>query len=153
MHAISRRMARLALGALALGGTACESDKGGPTGTASNISGTYTLRTVNARPVPMTLFQGGEAGSAVKVDVASGQVTLGANDTFEITTMLRETSNGSVDAPRHLAGSGSYTQNGSVLTLTDTDNDLSYTLTVQSDGSLLQTGTISGIPINARYSK
>jgi hypothetical protein len=150
MHAISRRLALLALGALTLFGTGC-GDTEKAVGVPGTIDGTYTLRTVNGKNVPGTLYESSEGSSYYKVEVTAGQVTLGEGRSFDIRTTIRETSGSSTPTTRQLTSSGRYTMNQNTLTLMDQANELTYTLTLQADGSLRQSGTIATIPITATY--
>ena len=152
MHAISRRLALLALGTLALFGTAaCGGDDDDPTGPGGTATGTYTLRTVNGQNVPTTVYEGDDLGFYYKVEVLSGHVTLDADGTFEDVTTIRETEGTGTPTPSEFVTVGTYTRTGNTLTFTDDDTGEDYTITVQSDGSLVQSGDFGGFPLTARY--
>ena len=155
MHAISRRLALLALGALALfGTTACGGDdEVDPAGPGADIAGTYTLRTVNGQNVPATVYEGSDLGVQAKVEVLSGSLVLAANQSFTNVTTIRQTIGTGSSSTSDAAASGTYTRNGSTLTLTDPVRAQTFTVTLQADGSLAQSGTISGFPFAARYVK
>ena len=150
MHAISRRLALLALGALTFLGTGCgDDDPSGPRG----VTGSYTLRTVNGQNVPATVYEGSDLGFQLKVEVLSGRITLNSNGTFQDVTTVRQTIGTGPSSTDDFTTSGTWVQSGSTLTLTDPTEDETYTLTVQGDGSLVQSGDIGGIQVNARYVK
>ena len=150
MHAISRRLALLALGALTFFGTGCgDDDPSGPGG----VTGTWTLRSVNGQNVPATVYEGSDLGFQLKVEVLSGRLTLSQNGTFQDVTTVRQTIGTGPSSTDDFTTSGTWVQSGSTITLTDPGEDETYTLTVQGDGSLVQSEQISGVTVNVRYVK
>ncbi|HEY2377725.1 MAG TPA: hypothetical protein VGH98_17260 [Gemmatimonadaceae bacterium] len=106
---------------------ACGGDSTGP---KADITGNYTLRTVNGSAVPAVVFQ----DASEKDELTGGNISLGANNTWtgllsarvtDLTTS--EVFTGSAPA------SGSYTNSGG-----------SITLTVAQDGSQLIGSVASG---------
>ena len=152
MHAISRRLALLALGALTMfGTTACGDDE--PSGPGASVAGTYNLSTVNGDPIPSTVYEGSDLGFYYKVEVVSGVLTLRANGTFDDVTTIRETEGTSAPESSVVQASGTFVRAGNTLTLTEQESGEPYTLTVQGDGSLVQSDDFGGFPITARYVK
>lgn len=150
MHAISRRLALLALGALTMfGTTACGDDE--PSGPGASVAGAYNLSTINGDAVPATVYEGSELGFYYKVEVLSGLLTLRANGTFDDVTTIRETEGNNPPESSVVEASGTFVREGNTLTLTDQESEDSYMLTVQSDGSLVQSDQFGGIPITVRY--
>ena len=149
MHAISRRLALLVLGALAMLGTGCGDDEG--SGPGAGIAGSYTLRSVNGQDVPMTAYEGNASGFPVKVEVLSGFVTLELDGRFLHGTSVRQVIAGGAPMETNYPASGKFTRSGNTLTLADEGGTATYTFVVQDDGSLLWTGDVSGFPISARY--
>ena len=150
MHSISRRLALYALGALVLVTAACgdDDDPSAPT----NVAGTYTLTTVNGHALPTTVYEGDDPGFQYKFEVLAGELQLDADGTFQDFTEIRETiDNGTPETSDQIL-TGTWTRTGNTLTLTDEDDD-SYTLTVQNDGSLVQTDDLGGVQLTARYVK
>ena len=105
---------------------ACGGDKA--TG-LSAVAGNYTLRTVNGANVPAVVIQ----TATERDELTGGNVDLAANGTWTGSLTARATiiaTGASLSLP--IGANGTYTVNGSSITLTDA-----------SDGSQL-TGTVSG---------
>lgn len=119
-------MRKSLLAALVVTLVACGGDKAtGP----QNISGSYTLQTVNGGSPPTVIY----SDASQQLEVTDGTLVLSADHTWQGTLGGRYTdlTNGSVDhfenAP--LAG-GTYSLSGSTLTLNDPQEQLTFTGTV-----------------------
>jgi hypothetical protein len=119
---------------LALALCACGGDS--PTEpTQASIAGTWELSTVNGSPLPYTVASFG----ADKVEIISEAVTFTANGTFSALSNTRTTESGQVTTESD-TDTGTYTLNGTAITLT-----------FASDATTA-TGTISGNTITAAES-
>jgi hypothetical protein len=107
---IARTAVLLPLVTLAFALVAC-GDSTGPSD--SSIAGTYSLSTVNGMPVPVTIFQIGDD----KLEIATGTLTLGASNTFNLQIGLRYTEEGVVTTETD-GTTGTYTRNGGSLVFT-----------------------------------
>lgn len=122
-------MNRWAVVVLALVLAACGSDAStAPT----TVAGTWALQTINAAPLPFVVAQSG----ADKAEVLADTLKLSAAGSAIESTTIRTTLNGVVNT-QTLADTGSYTVNGSAVTLLST-----------TEGSALM-GTWSGNTITA----
>jgi hypothetical protein len=115
---------------LATAGLACGG--GDSTGPSTSIAGTYTLRTVNGGNLPYTLIQVG----ADKLEITAGSIALNADNTFSDRITVRATDGGSVETEEFVAV-GTYTVNGTTVTLTERESGDSYSL-AHSGNSLTQ---------------
>lgn len=106
--------------------TACGDDDSTGPGSA-NISGTYTLRTINGSNLPFTVFQVG----ADKVEVLSGNVTLTNGGAYTTLSTVRTTLNGVVTTEPE-ADAGTYTRNGTAMTLRSNDDGTTVSGTVSN---------------------
>ena len=94
----------------------CGSDSGGTTNPQSSSPvGTWNLTTANGAPLPFA-FQVG----AVKYEVLFDQYVLLPNGRFTEAYQLRDT-DGTIVGIENFTDSGSYTVNGTVLTMTYDD--------------------------------
>ncbi len=91
-----------------------------------NIAGTYVLQTFNGSPPPITILD----ITGYKLEVTAASYTFTSSGTYTNSVTLRETEDGVVTTHPPETTAGTYTVNGSAITLTD------------SEGSI--TGTISG---------
>lgn len=92
---------------LALTAFACSGDSTGPGGSSASVTGTYTLRTVNGSPVPVTVAQ--LPGYTLRVTAAT--LTLNSPNTFSSTGTYQETT-GSQTVTVTQTCTGTYTVNG-----------------------------------------
>ena len=122
---IRRAFVRLAIAAaLSLPFAACGGDGG--TGLQSELSGTYTLRTVNGQPLPFVAYQ----DATDKIELLGDEFQFSA-DSFTESVDVRYTERGVVTTDT-FEDSGRYTLDGNALTVT-----------YDSDGSSL-TGAVNG---------
>ena len=107
-------------------------DGGGPTVVQENVSGTYTLQTVNAAGIPAVLRQ----SSVGRVEVYAGTVVLRPDRSFTETLQFRAVFSGSPTQEDHQVVNGSYSVAGTTITFT----------VLHENGSLWNSykGTISG---------
>ena len=75
--------------------------------TVANITGTWSLQTINGSSLPFVVAQTG----ANKVELTSDVLTI-ASTSFTQTTTIRSTSNGQATT-QSIADAGTYTLNGS----------------------------------------
>jgi hypothetical protein len=126
-------MRKSMLAALVFTLVACGGDKAtGP----QNVTGTYTLQTVNGANPPSAVYQ----DTQQKVEVTDGTLNLSANNTWTGTlggrfTDFTVTPNDVIDFAGQPLNGGTYTLNGSSLTLNDPTEQLVFTGTV-SNGTL-----------------
>ena len=139
-----RRLALLGMLAMAITGCGGDDDGGGTAPT--NITGTYTLRTVNNQNPPVTVFE----LPGFKVEVLGATLTLAADMTWDQVISVRETEDGVADEYDD-PYSGTYTRTGNTLRLVDEFDDV-FTATVQSDGAIVFQD-IGGSSFNARFTK
>jgi hypothetical protein len=92
--------------------TACGGDSS--TGPAVDVAGTYSLQTVNSKPLPFTVFDDGTE----KIEVLSDSYTLTATGTYTNQTVVRTTTGGT-SSNETLTADGTYKQTGNSVTLTD----------------------------------
>lgn len=97
---------------------------------SANISGTYTLRTINGRSLPATVFQAG----ADRVEVLSGNVTLTDGGTYTTQNTVRTTFGG-VASTESETDAGTYTRSGTALTFRSSDDGTTVSGTV-SNGAI-----------------
>ena len=90
--------------------TACGGD--GSTGPTVSVAGTYTLRTVNASPLPYTVTQSGP----YRYEITSDAYTLTDGGTWSEIRTDRTTSNGVVTTSTS-SDAGTYSRNGTAITL------------------------------------
>ncbi|HUG17201.1 MAG TPA: hypothetical protein VMM78_19505 [Thermomicrobiales bacterium] len=106
--------------------TAC-GDSAGPD-TEANISGTYTLRTINGQNLPFAIVV---IGTTYRLEVMSANVVVNANGSYTQSMTVRETE-GSTTTTQTDASNGTWTR---------TNNAISFVQT--SDGAVV-TGSLSG---------
>jgi len=138
-----RLMTRLAMAALVIGVTACDSS----TDPEDAIVGTYTLRTVNGGQVPFIVFQ----DATYKLEILSSTLVVRDNNTWTETASLRETENAAVTTSTTVV-SGTYTMNGNTATFTDGDGD-SLTSAFSGSDTLTTTDTQGGFTFTFVYRK
>lgn len=118
--------------ALALA-AACGSDSA--TNVQASIAGTYSLRTINGTPMPFILAQTG----ANKTEVTDDAITLNNGGTWTESGHYRTTTNG-VATTSSVVDAGTYTLNGTAITLTSANTGVASgtvsgsTLTVVDQG-------------------
>lgn len=118
---MTRSLARIAAFAtLAFSLAACGSDSA-TSPTSVSVNGTYTLQTVNGKPLPFTFDS---LDVANKVQIESDIFTFSQNGTFSERGTIRWTESGIVSTD-NFNYSGSYTKNGTALTLRYTDDSRS----------------------------
>ena len=116
---------------------ACGGDDG-PAAPADQVAGTYTLRTVAGRQLPVTLVE--EAGD--KLELVSGALTLNTDGKFAGTMTFRITEDGRVTTETD-GGGGTYTVSGGSVVLTAEDGE--RTTATRAGNSI--TFTDDGIPM------
>ena len=139
MPAIIVRRAVVLLSVLALSTvfTSC-SDSSGP----EPITGTYTLRTVNALALPYLVVSETSGGVTSKFEVTDGNAVLNADNSFTSSVTLRQTV-GSTATSTVSSTTGTYTISGSALTFRGSDGLVtpatlvSGTITVATGGLAL----------------
>ena len=104
-------MRRLLAVALVLA-AACGGDSTTAPTVQQQITGTWSLSTVNGSPVPFTVAQTGTN----KVELVSDVFVIASTGSFTQTTTVRTTVNGVVTT-QSAADAGSYTVNGTAITL------------------------------------
>jgi hypothetical protein len=124
-------MRKSLLAALVFTLVACGGDKAtGP----QTVTGSYTLRSVNGGNPPSTVYQDGRQ----KLDVTDGTIVLNADKTWKGTLGARITdltTGQVVDMPGLQLNGGTYTLNGSTITLDDPSDELTFTGTA-TNGTL-----------------
>jgi hypothetical protein len=106
-----RRTAFVATMILAiLSAAGCGGDSTSPA--AQSIAGSWTLQSVNGSPLPFIVPQTG----ADKLEVLSDVLVISGTGSFTQTTSTRTTTNG-VPTTQSVVDAGSYTLNGSTVTL------------------------------------
>jgi hypothetical protein len=96
--------------ALVLPFSACGDDD--PTSPNVDVTGTFTLRTINGEDLPVIIAQVGED----MIEVTEGTIRLNADSTFSDSTTFRITEGGVVTIEEDGAV-GTYTQSGTSVTL------------------------------------
>ena len=87
------------------------------TSPSASVSGSYSLQSVNAQPLPWLAAQNG----ADKWEVVSDVITLDDSGAFAESTINRYTKNGLVTSDT-VNDSGTYTLGGTVITFFGSDN-------------------------------
>ena len=133
MLKIGRRLALLGMLAMtvAMAGCGDDDDPSGPT----EITGTYTLRTVNGASLPFTLWTEAEAG--FKREITGGSVTLNANGTYSDAFAIRDTEDGVVTTDTETS-SGTYVRTGNTIAFTESNGIPQQSATIQN-GALIYT--------------
>jgi len=126
----------LAAVALSAALAACSDDSTGP---KASIEGTYTLQSINGRPLPVTLI----GFPSYTLEEISGSFTLNANMTFVEVHRLRETI---ANIPADLVTDTTVTLNG----VYEIEQDSAILLTTQQDGSVLF-GVVSNGRLTLHY--
>ena len=149
MLRIGRRLALLGMLAMAMAACGDDDDDNG-TG-PTNIAGTYTLRSVNAdNSAPFTVID----MTGYRLEIITATVTINSNGTYSDNTRIRETINGTAEAPQDIPSSGTWTRSGSTISFDDSDPDgEDPTATIQNDGTLVFSETFDGTTITARFTK
>ncbi len=98
------------LGVLMLG--ACGGDSA--TGVSGDASGTYTLRTINGAPLPLTVPTGTNSFQTLK----SGSFTINTGNTFSETINLEDNVGSTVTSHTSICP-GTYTRNGASFTFVE----------------------------------
>lgn len=108
----------LAVSALVVG---CK-DSSGPGGEA-NIHGTYNLHMVNGQSLPFAVIV---LGTEYRLEVSSGSLTVNADNTYALSTTLRETESGTTTTVTE-ASTGTWTRSNNAITFTDGSDGTSIT--------------------------
>ncbi len=147
MLKIGRRLA--ILGMLAMTMAACGDDDDDNPTTPTNITGTYTLRTVNGQQPPAMIFQ----APGFRLDIRSAALTLNSGGTFDMTIGFRETDGTTTGTPDDYEEdfTGTWTRTGNTIQMVDEFED-EYTGTVQGDGAIVFSN-IQGLALTARFTK
>lgn len=122
---------------LAVFAGAC-SDSTGPSELEADISGTYTLQTVNGASPPAIIVQVG----ADRIEVTGGQLTLNRDKTFGSSISYRVVQGGNTSTDTQ-NDSGTYQQNGNMVQLSrgngtrDSGSVSGDTLTIVAGGVTL----------------
>lgn len=119
-------MRRLLSLALVFAAIACGSDNS-TTPTQASVAGTWTLKTVNGSPLPVTL-----ATSPAKIELLSDVVTATANGTWTSSQQVRTTI-GTQATTSTTNDAGTYTLSGNNVAILSS-----------SAGSTAQAGTLNG---------
>lgn len=112
-YAVKRYLSVAAGALLLLAPIACGGDSG-PIGPEPSVAGTYTLRTVDGAPIPVTLSESG----TYRLEVIGGRIVLDPEDTFATFTEFRET-RGTEVSIEPVTVVGSYVVNGSNISMTN----------------------------------
>ena len=107
-----RRLAVLAM--LALATAACGDDDDGGT-EPTDITGTYTLRTIDGDALPFTLFTAAQ-NAGTKREVTSGSVTLRADGTYSDRFDFRDTNQTGDETDQFDATDGTWARTGNTIT-------------------------------------
>ena len=127
-----RRLAGLALLVML---AACGGDSTGP---KADVTGNYTLRTVNGANIPAVVFQ----DSQEKDELTSGNINLNADKTWSGTLSARVTDlTSGASATFNSPAGGTYTASSGTLTLTDASDGSQLTGSV-GNGTLTISGDI-----------
>jgi hypothetical protein len=145
MLQIGRRVALLGMLAMTMAMAGCGDDDDDGIGPA-DITGTYTLRTVNNVEPPVTIAQ----GTGYKLEITGATMSLAAGGTFSQIINVRETTGTTADEydDPHF---GTWVRSGRTVTFTDEEDDVT-TATVQNDGALVFSN-VSGSGFTARFTK
>ena len=142
MFRTGRRLALL--GMLAIGMAACGDDA--EEGTApADISGEYTLATLNNQAPPVTVLE----IPGYKGEVLGGTLDIAAGGTWSQVIALRETENGVVTELDDIY-SGTWTRTGNSIRFVADEE--TFDATVRSDGAIVFPN-ISGSGFTARFTK
>lgn len=93
----------------------CDDDGSGPEG--GEVTGTYTLRTIDGQNLPFTLLN----VPGYRIEVLADQYTLNSGGSFTSTTSYRETE-GTVVTTSEDTYAGTWVQNGATINMNSTDN-------------------------------
>jgi hypothetical protein len=113
---------------LVLTALACGSDKG--TGPDASMSGNFTLRTVAGVNVPAAVYDQPDG----KVEIVAGNLNFSTDRTWTGQFDVRGTDRPSgIVTPLTLHGNGTYTLNGSTVTIHDATDGTDFTATVNGN--------------------
>ena len=107
-----KRSLRVAVAALA---AACGGSIDGPTGppVPTTPIGSYTIQTVNGKPLPVAMF----ADTNYTYEITSGKLSLGTDGKYSVVTAFKQTIPGNISIFVD-SSSGVWVQNGSAIQLT-----------------------------------
>lgn len=142
---LARHVRLITAAALLTTTLACGKDDGPQA--PENVTGKYTLQTVNGNPPPVTLIDFSDQTGSYKLELLGGWVSVNANGTFTEEHSWRETENGVVTSEGPESGSGTYTRNGNTLTFVAATGET--TTATYASGVL----TVTDGPFTARYSR
>jgi hypothetical protein len=97
--------------------SACDDDDDGTGVVGANVTGTYTLRTIDGQNLPFILLN----VPGYRIEVLADAYTLNSGGDFSSTTSYRETE-GTVVSTSEDTYTGTWVQNGSTINLNSTDN-------------------------------
>lgn len=86
-----------------------------------NIAGTYTMRTVNGNPPPVTLGEYTDETGSYKLEVLSGSITIEQGGSYRENHTFRETIDGVVQPPEDVPEIGTWVRDGNAVTLRTSD--------------------------------
>jgi hypothetical protein len=120
-----RRLLTALAAAVVLPLYACGDDN--PTEPAVEVSGRYTLRTINGQDLPVTIDQAGDD----RIEVTFGAMTFNPDNTFTDSTTFHVTIDAELTV-EDVVAVGTYTQTGTAVTLTPTIGQ-TYQVSVSAD--------------------
>jgi len=110
-----RATMRTSIAAILIAGTiACSGESTGPGGIDNDLTGTYSLQTINGSPVPVVVFQ----LPGFSLTVMSGTVTLNSGGSFTGVLTYRQV-DGQQTATITETCTGTYTVNGNSVTFSE----------------------------------
>jgi hypothetical protein len=113
---------------LVLTALACGGDKG--TGPGASMSGNFTLRTVGGANVPAAVYDQPDG----KVEIVGGNLNFNSDKTWTGQFDVRGTDRPSgIVSPLTLNGNGTYTLNGSTVTIHDATDGTDFTATLNGN--------------------
>lgn len=112
-----------------------------------NITGTYTLRTVNGNPPPVTIAEYTDESGSYKLELLGGSITLEQGGSYRDNHTLRETIDGVVQPPEEAPGTGTWARDGNTVTLRAADGEVVVATYAASALTFVQG------PFTARYTR
>lgn len=112
-----------------------------------SITGTYTLRTVNGSPPPVTLGEYTDESGSYKLEVLGGSITLEQGGSYRENHTFRETIDGVVQPPEEAPETGMWGRDGNAVTLRTPDGN-AIVMTYAAGALTLVQG-----PFTVRYSR
>ncbi|MEP6495656.1 MAG: hypothetical protein ABJF01_23435 [bacterium] len=121
-----------------LSAAGCGGDSTSPA--TQSIAGSWTLQSVNGSPLPFIVPETGTD----QLEVLSDVIAISGTGSFTQTTSTRTTTNG-VPTTQSVVDAGSYTLNGSAITMHF--NSDGFTLTASWSGNTITTVTGDGLAL------